>query len=332
MYDEMHTACAIIGVMTAIFSVSLNTTLIVAFSKMSTKVRSKTSNILLVNQSCADLLTIVPSLIHSLSVYYWIAEQTYQRSLSVITYVISFFTGPAVLATLILTIVHGSYIINFSGKYSNVFSGCKVVAAIVGMWILSCVPAIVVKVFVVDSSDRPQSEYNFLVGYFIVVIVVVVLLVVVLVFSCRTHRSLNCVRLLKPSTTSPYEEMEVATGHQTQRHLITSLFLRIITVVATHVPHIVLSLILLHGDEMNEFLYHVANWLSMSYVIYTLHPILNSLITIFLVDDFQEARRWITFGKFATVSTIDEESEMKMSIQLNSAYCDRPTQNIYTVL
>jgi len=310
MYDDLHAICAIIGVVVAMLNTTTNATILVAFYKMPKKARNSTSNILLANQACADLSLIFPSLLHSLSMYYWIVDGNFDVNLSSIIYVVSFFTGPACIMTLVLTIAYGAYVI--SRPQVNV-SKCKVICSVCGSWVVPSILAVLIKMLVVDSPDRIQSEYRFIVSYFISVIVIIVLLTIFLVVSCRTQPSFRCRALLKSSLSSPYVEVDgvVGVGHQTQKRLLTSMFLRTSSLVTTHVPHIVLSLILLHGDIMNELLYHVANWTSLSYLVYTFYPVLNSLITIFLVDDFHVARKWVTLGMCPFKCEKEEECEGK---------------------
>lgn len=304
MYDQVNIICAIIVLVTSMLGIYFNTAIIVAFYRMSKTARSKTSNILLVNQAFADLSTVVPSLLDSVFVYYLMVEHKYLHEIYCAIFFFFYLTDPTSITSLAIYVAHGA--VSIKASQSRIFSKRNTLAAIAMVWIISYALAVFSVVY--------ENSYQFMVGYNIYVFIVIASIVAFLVFSYKSHPSSSCRRVVEASTLVPYDEMANATNGQNQNRLLKSMILRGITLLATDLPHCVISAIILHGEPIEQ-MEHIAIWLIL-WMLSTLHPILNSLITIFLVEDFKLARKWLTFGKCGTTSPIehDREDEDEFSI------------------
>ena len=304
MYRDLYTVCALAVVVTAVCTLLFNMLVIAAYFKMPKSLKKKVPNIMAVNQACADISSIVPSLLIATVVYLLLGENTYNAEVHRMYWVFFLYTNYLVVLSLLLSTFDRFINLKFPGNYHRAATERKAIVVILLTWVISAVPPILYK------SSIKVDVYSYFTGVFTVLLLlaVIVLILLLVTFKILRREIIEQTELMISLSATEAKEEEQKHHLANERRLVCILLTRTCTYMCTLLPHIILRLVVLHRDALK--LHHsVGHWLSLTYLIYSFNGVLDPLLTIFLRQDFHRARSWMTFGYLSPKTSLTRVCE-----------------------
>lgn len=245
-----------------------NGIVMLTFIKMKHKKKKKTSNILLLNQSFADAVLIIPTFMHVLL-------QTRFNSWKIaISYKLSFsYTSFISISSIMLTTLDRFMALKYPVFHKVHVTKTKVSFAIVVVWAVCVVPALV------ENSFRYNLNYMVFPMIMFSILFSFVSIILFLLFS--TFKS------IRQSNTARSVFMRSGTDSTPTRDnkMVKILFAMALSYSVTIVPYIAVNFLDLQDNELIE-----EYELDISYIVYTLSGCIDPLLTIYIKNDFTETK------------------------------------------
>ena len=291
-HHDLYRTCAVGVIITAICTVLLNAIIMAAYCIMPASLKKKVPNVMCVNQACANVSSIVPSLLISTVVFLLLDRRFYNPEVHQMYWVFFLYTNFLVVLSLFLSTLDRFLHLKFPSHYVRTASVKKAVVIVVVIWLISTVPPSLFR-----AALKEGDVYSVFTGVFTVLLVLTSLVLILLAVTFINLRGVIHHQMEMKMSLSADETKEEERKRQVanERQLVCVLFLRTCTYMCTLLPHIILRLVVLHRDMLG-LPYSVRYWLSFTYLVYSFNGVLDPLLTIFLRQDFHRARRWVTLG------------------------------------
>jgi len=309
MREQLYSSCAIGGSITSLCSLFFNIITIATYFRMKKTEKENVPNILLLNQAFADLLSVIPSILWYVYLYFSLVKGNNLSSLHNYAWILLMYTSFVVVMSLSVITFNRFIYVQFPLFYPKSIEKRAVLTTIVLMWIISLIPAGIYGFL----ARTPKDEYTIIEALFSILLFLVLVIIGKIAIVFYTTRSQIHQRFLDKCSNwnwSNEDREETSEQYRKERRFMYGLLCKTIVFSLTIPPHIILMLICLHLDEL-QLHKSLMNWLSLTYLVYTLYAVVNPLLTIFSKDDFSPAKRWITFG-LSRKSKRESEDEVEI--------------------
>ena len=266
------------------FSIILNGMVIIAFLKMRKTLRKKPPNVYLVNQAFADLFSVVP---HLLITFIYLGSKTEERQKY---YKIAFLFSSIIRIGSVMLTTTGRFIaIKYPLHHLRFATKYRVYLSISIIWVISAIPSLICLLV----SDFRNVYYILIVTTFASLLMFIFMIFAILFVTFKTIRSSINRRVLDissmPRTERNKERLKVE--QQKENRVINILLFMVTAYAITIFPCIILVLLASHYSE-------VIRWARVAYYIFMLSLIIDPLLTVFMKDDFKQAKGWIVLRCF----------------------------------
>lgn len=286
--SEIENALTVSGSFLSIIGTLIfNIMVMLTFAKMRKSQRKKTSNVLLLNQSFADICLVGPTFMHGL-IYSGI-----QSERVVITFRILFmYSGCISIGSILLTTLDRFAALRYPFFHRTNTTQCKVLMAISFVWLGCIVPPIG------ESLLRSYNAYKiFVIVMFIIFLACILIILLLLLSSFATFRSSRSMRLRHMTTGSPRRKSEMISAECCkEKRMVKILFAMALSYATTIIPYMIVTLLDVFFEELNVRISQ--NIICTSYLLYTLSACIDPILTIFIKDDFKQAKNWMLIPKY----------------------------------
>lgn len=278
-------------IITKITTLVFNAMVIIAYIKMKKQTKNKAANIFLLNQACADLSSILPSMLWSL-----FAFTTDFHHLDKEYKIFFLFTSFVIIGSILVTTLDRFFHVKSPTLHHKVGGKFQVVVSILVAWILPIIPTVAYTAFV--PRNNIVDEFKFARVVFSILLILVCVIVGLLFMTYQILRASVNQRITEivASPISDHKEDNIMKEHSKERRLILILFCMAMAYAATILPHIIVVLVTLHYRQL-ELHYSIVFWQRITYMVYTLSATVDPLLTIFLRSDFKRAKYWLLLRK-----------------------------------
>jgi len=300
-HKDLYITCAIGVIITAVCTLLLNGMIVGAFIILPSSLQKKVPNVMAVNQACANISSVVPSLLISTVVFLLLGEpRVFKPKLHQMYWVFFLYTNFLVILSLLLSTVDRFINVKFPGRYHKTASVGKAVVLVLVAWMVSLVPPVLYDDAAANGKDiYPVFRVIFTLLLVLTAVVLILLSVTYINLRSEFHQQIEAkLSLSGPDCTNDEEHKQQMAN---ERRLVCVLFARTCTYMCTLLPHIVLRLIVLHREALKVH-HSIRYWLSVTYFVYSFNGVLDPLLTMFLRADFHRARSWVTFGRCSRTS------------------------------